>query len=189
MTLDETRGVPGRAERADRRGGGVPPAGHRRPQRRRPSAAGWSWRWPATCALAAEGVELGLPEVRLGIIPGAGGTQRLARLCGVAVAKELILTGRRIDAARALALGLRRGGGAGGRSARRGRCAGPRRSPRAARWRWPRPSGPSTTASAGPWPRALAVERAAYEVVLASEDRNEGLAAFAEKRKPSFAGK
>src|SRR5688572_3751835 len=56
--------------------------------------------------IAADSAELGLTEVRLGIIPGVGGTQRLPRLTSVAVAKELILTGRRISAARALALGI-----------------------------------------------------------------------------------
>jgi len=52
------------------------------------------------------GAELGLTEVRLGIMPGAGGTQRLPRLIGVAAAKEMILLGRRIGAARARELGL-----------------------------------------------------------------------------------
>jgi len=56
--------------------------------------------------LAADNASMGLAEVRLAIIPGAGGTQRLARLCGIAVAKDLILTGRRIDAATALQVGL-----------------------------------------------------------------------------------
>src|SRR5690349_1014769 len=50
----------------------------------------------ADVRIAAETAEMGLTETRLGIIPGAGGTQRLARIAGVAVAKELILTGRRI---------------------------------------------------------------------------------------------
>lgn len=49
---------------------------------------------------------LGLPETQLAIIPGAGGTQRTPRLIGNALAKELILTGRRIDAAEALRIGL-----------------------------------------------------------------------------------
>jgi enoyl-CoA hydratase/carnithine racemase len=56
--------------------------------------------------LAAEGAIFGLPEVGLGIIPGAGGTQRLPRLIGPTRAKELILTARRIDAATALVWGL-----------------------------------------------------------------------------------
>ncbi len=138
--------------------------------------------------LAADHVEVALPEVRLGIIPGAGGTQRLARLCGVAAAKELILTGRRVPAARARELGVVS-------------AIVPAAELRDEALRWANQiaeAGPLAVAQAKraidegwgkPLDQALAVERAAYEVVLASEDRQEGLAAFAEKRKPAFKGK
>jgi enoyl-CoA hydratase/carnithine racemase len=56
--------------------------------------------------LAAEGTSLGLPEVRLGMIPAAGGTQTLTRACRLGPALDLLLTGRRIDAAEALRLGI-----------------------------------------------------------------------------------
>lgn len=56
--------------------------------------------------LAATTVKLGLPEVRLGLIPGAGGTQRLTRLCGRAITSRLILGAEMLDGATALALGL-----------------------------------------------------------------------------------
>ncbi|MFY0690576.1 MAG: enoyl-CoA hydratase/isomerase family protein [Paracoccaceae bacterium] len=56
--------------------------------------------------VAIEGVKIGFPEVTLGIIPGAGGTQRAPRLCGIPAALDLITSGRRIDAPEALALGL-----------------------------------------------------------------------------------
>lgn len=56
--------------------------------------------------IAGESTRLGLPEVLLGVIPGGGGTQRLARLVGPARAKDMIYTGRFVDAAEALAIGL-----------------------------------------------------------------------------------
>jgi 2-oxoglutaroyl-CoA hydrolase len=56
--------------------------------------------------VAADDVQLALPEVRLGMIPGSGGTQRLARMIGLGRAKDVIMRARRIDASEALALGL-----------------------------------------------------------------------------------
>ena len=55
---------------------------------------------------ASSNARLGQPEIDLGIVPGWGGTQRLARVCGLGVAKELILTGRMVDAEEALRIGL-----------------------------------------------------------------------------------
>ncbi|HVZ72298.1 MAG TPA: enoyl-CoA hydratase-related protein [Polyangia bacterium] len=138
--------------------------------------------------LAAETAEVGLVETRLGIIPGAGGTQRLARVTSVAVAKELILTGRRIGAARAKELGVV---GAVVPAAELAAAAQKLAAELAG-------AGPLALAQAKkaidggvglPMKDALAVERASYAVVLESEDRNEGLAAFAEKRPPKFTGK
>jgi enoyl-CoA hydratase len=59
-----------------------------------------------TLRVAAEGAKLGFPEVKLGLIPGYGGTQRLARLVGRGKALEMILTGEPVDAAEALRVGL-----------------------------------------------------------------------------------
>jgi methylglutaconyl-CoA hydratase len=138
--------------------------------------------------LCVEGAQLGLPEVRLGIIPGAGGTQRLSRLCGVGVAKELILTGRRIDAARARDLGLVN-------------AVVPADRLRAEAVAWVADialCAPLAVAQAKraidqgsgrPLADGLAAERSAYDVVLTSADRDEGLAAFAEKRPPRWQGK
>ena len=55
---------------------------------------------------ASSRAKLGQPEINLGIVPGWGGTQRLARVCGIGVAKDLILTGRTVDAEEALRIGL-----------------------------------------------------------------------------------
>jgi enoyl-CoA hydratase/carnithine racemase len=56
--------------------------------------------------VCGDNARLGQPEIKLGIIPGAGGTQRLARLVGPAKAKDLVFTGRFVEAAEALAIGL-----------------------------------------------------------------------------------
>ena len=108
----------------------------------------------ADLRLASESATLGLAEVRLGIIPGAGGTQRLARLCGVAVAKELVLTARRIDAATALRLGLVSGYSRPSASEARSRRWRPSSAP-AGRWPWRRPSAPSMSASGCPCRKPL----------------------------------
>jgi enoyl-CoA hydratase/carnithine racemase len=138
--------------------------------------------------LVADTAELGLVETRLGIIPGAGGTQRLARVAGLAVAKELILTGRRIGAARARELGIVSQVVPGAELP----AAAARLAAELAG------AGPLAVAQAKkaidggfdlPMPEALKHERDCYELVLESEDRNEGLAAFAEKRPPRFTGK
>jgi enoyl-CoA hydratase/carnithine racemase len=138
--------------------------------------------------IAAETAEMGLTETRLGIIPGAGGTQRLSRIAGVAVAKELILTGRRIGAARARELGIVSE-------------VVPAADLSAAAARWaaeisgaaPLALGAAKRAIdeglARPLAEALKIERERYEEVLTTEDRNEGLAAFAEKRPPVYKGR
>ena len=136
----------------------------------------------------AEGSEVGLTEVRLGIMPGAGGTQRLPRLVGEARAKELILLGRRIGAARALEIGLvhqvvPRAQLAAAVEAILAELAG---------------CAPLSVTSAKsaiergygkPLPEALAIERECYDLTLFSEDRDEGLAAFAEGRPPKYIGR
>jgi enoyl-CoA hydratase/carnithine racemase len=115
--------------------------------------------------VAADTAEMGLTEVRIGVIPGAGGTQRLARVASVAAAKELILTGRRVRAPRADDIA----------------AAGPLAVAAAKR--------AIDGGAALPLADGLALEAACYEEVLASDDRNEGLDAFAEKRAPVFKGR
>ncbi len=138
--------------------------------------------------ILVEGSEVGLTEVRLGIMPGAGGTQRLPRLVGEARAKELILLGRRISAARALEIGLvtqvvpraELGRAVEGLLAELEGCAPV--SLRQAKSAIERGHGRSLT-------DALELERELYEITLYSDDRDEGLAAFAEGRPPRYQGR
>ena len=138
--------------------------------------------------LAAATATLGLTETRLGIIPGAGGTQRLARLCGPAVAKELIFTGRRLSAEAARATGIV------------GAVTPPEGLLPAALALGEEIAGAAPLAVrqaklaideglGRPLAEGLGIERGAYEVVLESADRDEGLASFAEKRPPRWSGK
>lgn len=138
--------------------------------------------------ILVEGAEVGLTEVKLGIMPGAGGTQRLPRLIGEAHAKEMILLGRRVPAARALQIGLvhqvvpRAGLQAAteGLLAELATCAP--LSVKLAKSAIERGYGRSID-------EALALERECYDVTLFSEDRDEGLAAFAEGRPPRYQGR
>jgi enoyl-CoA hydratase/carnithine racemase len=137
--------------------------------------------------LAAEEAELALPEVGLGIIPGAGGTQRLPRLVGVARAKELILTARRLPAAEALTMGLvtevvpaaQLGAAA---LALAGRVA--RHAPISLRQAKRAIDG----GLALPLRQALDLENQFYQACIPTADRREALQAFAEKRAPVFKG-
>jgi enoyl-CoA hydratase/carnithine racemase len=135
--------------------------------------------------LAVTGTQLGLTEVRLGIMPGAGGTQRLSRLLGAARAKELVLLGRRITSERAAEIGLVTEVTADllaavDRLLAELNGAAPRSVAMAKR---AIDEGADVDIAEG-----LKIERQCYEVTLATEDRNEGLRAFAEKRPPNFQG-
>jgi methylglutaconyl-CoA hydratase len=139
--------------------------------------------------VAAAHAQLGLPETTLGIIPGAGGTQRLPRVVGEARAKEMILLGRRLTAAEALAWGL----------VNRVTPAGVNVVDDAVEWIRPIAEGAPIAQAAAleAIDRALDVtielglelEKVSYDKTIVSEDRREALAAFAEKRKPRFQGR
>ncbi len=139
--------------------------------------------------VAAPHAELALPETGLGIIPGAGGTQRLPRIVGEARAKEMILTGRRLNAAEALAWGL----------VNRVSPAGVDVVDDTIAFLEPIASGAPIAQAAAleaidrsfdvSLAHGLELEKVSYDKTLVSEDRREALAAFAEKRKPRFTGR
>jgi enoyl-CoA hydratase/carnithine racemase len=138
--------------------------------------------------VASESAEFGQPEILLGIIPGGGGTQRLARVMGKQRAMELVLTGRRIDAAEAERLGIvnrvaPRDGWLDAALELAGVVA--QRPPLAVRFgKQAVLAADETTLTAG-----LDHERRLYELAMATEDRIEGMNAFLEKRKPEFHGR
>jgi enoyl-CoA hydratase len=137
---------------------------------------------------ASSNAKLGQPEINLGIIPGWGGTQRLARVAGVGYAKELILTGRTVDAEEAL---------------RRGLVAavfepGELMEKALERARELASKSPLALAAAktavnqafqGEHRANLAAEAEAFGDLFQSEDAKEGLTAFVDKREPTFRGR
>lgn len=131
---------------------------------------------------------LGLTETSLGIIPGAGGTQRLPRLIGLSRAKELIFTAARLNSDRALAIGLVNHTVESGtvlKSAMDLCHTIAKQAPLANRLA-------KTAMNEGfllPMDRALSVERFCYNETVGTADRVEGLKAFKEKRAPIYVGK
>jgi len=134
---------------------------------------------------ASSAAKLGQPEINLGIIPGWGGTQRLARVCGLGVAKDLILTGRVVDAEEALRIGLVNGvhdpvlekaGEVGALLASKSplALAAAKRA--------------LNHALQGDHVDNLEREAAEFGELFASEDAHEGMTAFAEKREARFTG-
>ncbi|HET8820843.1 MAG TPA: enoyl-CoA hydratase-related protein [Thermoleophilaceae bacterium] len=138
--------------------------------------------------VAAESAEFGQPEILLGIIPGGGGTQRLARVMGKQRAMELVLTGRRIGAAEARELGIVTSVAPDDGwldAALELAATVAERPPLAVRL------GKQAVLAADETPLSAGLdhERRLYELAMATEDRVEGMTAFLEKRKPEFRGR
>ena len=138
--------------------------------------------------VTSESAQFGQPEILLGIIPGGGGTQRLARVMGKQRAMELVLTGRRIEASEARELGIVTSlapadGWLDAALELAARVA--ERPPLAVRLaKQAVLAADEMTLAAG-----LAHERRLYELAMATEDRVEGMRAFIEKRRPEFHGR
>jgi enoyl-CoA hydratase len=138
--------------------------------------------------VASETAQFGQPEINLGIIPGAGGTQRLTRTVGKYRANELILTGRRVKADEAKAIGLAAqvfppaswldDAKALARTIAEKPPVAARLATEAVDLAW------NSTLDAG-----LEFERKAFYLLFATEDKNEGVDAFVNKRKATFKGR
>ncbi len=137
---------------------------------------------------ASETAKLGQPEVSIGIIPGWGGTQRLARACGIGFAKELVYTGRMVGAEEARERGLVNAVFPPAELmpktlelARLLAAKSPLVLARAKEL--------ANRALQGDLAASLADEAEAFAQLFASEDQKEGMAAFVEKREPRFTGR
>ena len=138
--------------------------------------------------VAAENATFGFPEVGLGILPGMGGTQRLPRLIGPALAKELIFTGRRISAEEARDIGLVNRVVAEGEAldAARELAAGiSANGPLAVR----HAKAAANRSLDVDLISGLEYEADQFALLFATEDAREGMTAFSEKRKPEFEGR
>ena len=152
------------------------------------SAAASSWPSPATCGSPATALGSACPEVRLGLLPAAAGTQRLARLLPAAVAKHLLMTGEPLSADDALRWGLVNRVVPAGTALEasldvaRSLATGPPRALATAK----------RLVDEGvelPFDTAVGLERDAVALLFATDDRREGVAAFLEKRQPTFTGR
>ena len=138
--------------------------------------------------LLSDDAQVGQPEIKLGIIPGAGGTQRLTRLVGLPRARDIIYSGRTVDAQEALAIGLADevvpADDLEDRVVQAATewAAGPTRAIAAAKKAIN--EGLDGSLSAG-----LAVEADAFRDVFRTEDARKGVSAFVEKRQPDFTGR
>ena len=138
--------------------------------------------------IASEAAKFGQPELGLGIIPAAGGTQRLPRVVGLGWAKHLVLTGEIIDARQALAIGLVTLVTPAGQLQPRVRELAKkmlRQGPLAARLaKLALNASARVDLDSGP-----RIETLAQAICYDSEDKQEGTTAFLEKRKPKFTGR
>lgn len=138
--------------------------------------------------IAGEGARFGQPEINIGIIPGAGGTQRLTRAAGKARAMDLILTGRRITAEEALGMGLVSRvvpDGAVLEEAKKVAQEIASRPPIAVRLA----KAAILKALDTNLDTGLEFERHAFYLLFSTEDKTEGIRAFLDKRKPEFRGR
>ncbi|MEJ2038271.1 MAG: enoyl-CoA hydratase-related protein [Desulfosarcinaceae bacterium] len=137
---------------------------------------------------AADTATFGLPEITLGLIPGFGGTQRLPRLIGANVAKELIFTGRMVKADEARALGLVNriceNGSLLAEVTKTARAMAVKGKVALRAAKEAVNSGLNVDLETG-----LKIERDAFALCMASPDAKEGTQAFLEKRKPEFKGR
>jgi 2-oxoglutaroyl-CoA hydrolase len=137
--------------------------------------------------IAADDLQLAFPEVTIGMIPGSGGTQRLARLVGLGRAKDIVMRGRRLDGEEALALGLvtevvpaEELDAAVTRLLEELTKHSPLALAMAKRV--------LNQAYEGPLSQGLELEGLAYGLLQQTHDFREGVEAFTEKRKPEFSG-
>ena len=138
--------------------------------------------------VAASTAKLGQPEIDLGILPGWGGSIRLARTTTLGFAKELIYTGRTIDAAEALERGLVNAIHEPGELMTKTRELAEvlaAKSPLALAYA----KEATNLALQGPHRTNLEIEARLFAMMFSSEDQKEGMAAFVEKRKPRFVGR